>query len=316
MDTEIVGLLPNLSPSMTLSEALKEFNSLVAQSKKWCVNPTKEAGLRRNLTPQEQTKFAQNDLALSGLLGCNAWYTMTDRTPEIDIAYTRHTIDPSLSQGVQCVSVGFLQPYILAAHSNCDKLTVVDLSFRTLRLHALMLPLLTAKNFAGIDVVIETWEKQSGVKLSEVCTSYSLSRCKIELMAFAEKYRSGINVELTLSSLTHFKGDFNQPTIFYSSNALDPNFTTADEFKKIQANWMTRTAPFYVIYHQAESSNFGVYKLTKQTIQKICADNFIVARSGHYSKDGCKYFPATRSEYTTYFDNAATNKEEKLPCRF
>jgi len=46
----------------------------------------------------------------------------------------------------------------------------------------------------------------------------------------------------------------------------------------------------YAIYHQAESSNFGVYELVSGKIRTVCADAFVVSRAGRYSKDRCTYY--------------------------
>ena len=222
---ENLALLPHLQKEMVGESVAQALKKLDVAAQKWCVSPSKSTGLLRDLNAAETQAFKQNDLSLRGALGCSAWVKMTDRSPEVDFAYTRNAIDTRLKEPTHCVSVGFLQPYIMAAHFNCTSLTVVDFSFRTQRLHAELLPLLLGKNFPGIEATLEAWEKNTKTSLAEICADYSLSRCKIALMAFVEKYRTGLNVELVLSSLASYKPTGNTTTVIYSSNALDPNFT-------------------------------------------------------------------------------------------
>lgn len=315
-DAELAALLPGLADAQNPQQAFEILQRLDTAREAWCASPAKATGLARDLTDAEKAAYARGDLALRAKLGCSAWYTMTDRTPEVDFAYARHHTDRALDKKVACVSVGFLQPYILATKFNCHSLSVVDLSFRTLRLHALIMPLLTAENFSGIDNVIATFEKSASVTLAELCRDYTLVRCKIELMAFAEKYRGRLDARLILAPIHRYKPEKNATaTVFNASNAADPNFMSAEEFAALRQNLSQSPSPVVAIYHQAESTNFGVYEFRAGALKKICADAFVVARAGSYSKDGCKYFPPTSSSYKNYFDAAAANAADNLPCK-
>ena len=106
------------------------------------------------------------------------------------------------------------------------------------------------------------------------------------------------------------------PTVIYMSNVPDPHFTSADEFTELQKNLAGSGDKLYAIYHQAESTNFGVYELASGKIRMVCADAFVVSQAGRYSKDRCTYYPPSRRAFTTYFDNASENKAEKKVCQF
>jgi len=315
-DSELAALLPGLADAQTAQQTYAILQHLETAREAWCASPGKAAGLLRDLTDLEKAAFTRGDLALRATLGCAAWYAMTDRTPEVDFAYARHHADRTLDKELQCVSVGFLQPYILATKFNCGSLTVVDLSFRTLRLHTLMMPLLTAETFSGLDSAIAAFEKSAGVTLAELCRDYTLVRCKIELMAFSEKYRGRLDARLALAPIHRYIPEKNTTaTVFNVSNAADPNFTSAKEFAALRQNLSQSTTPIVAVYHQAESTNFGVYEFKDGALRKICADAFVVARAGRYSNDGCKYYPATSSSYKNYFDATAANAADNLPCK-
>lgn len=318
VDAEIAQLLPGLETLQfegpAVGETLAKLNSSYEE---WCAAPGKATGLMRDLTEQERKALKADDFALRTRLGCSAWYALTDQSAERDFAYTRNQIDAGLRQSANCVSVGFMQPYLMAVQLDCAQLTVVDLGFRTLYLHAVLLPLLTAADFAGIDSVLTQFEKTTGVSFNAVCESSGVARCKIALMAFAEKYRSRLKATLLLSPLAKFRAEVgSMPTVIYMSNVPDPHFTSAEEFTELQKNLAGSGDKLYAIYHQAESTNFGVYELASGKIRTVCADAFVVSQAGRYSKDRCTYYPPSRRAFTTYFDNASENKAEKKVCQF
>lgn len=317
-DSELVGLLPGLSTAdKPIAVALPALTALDEKRKQWCASPSAQSGLARDLTNAEKAALNRDDYKMRAVLGCGAWFQMTDKTPEIDLAYARNKVDSNLSLPLHCISVGFVQPYIMGTRLNCELLTVVDISFRTMRLHAILMPLLTAPDFHGIDAALSLFEEQSGVKVAEICGEYSLVHCKIYFMAFAERYRGRLNAVLNLTALHRFQpGTPDLKQVVFMSNAPDPNFMNAEEFTELRKNLGSLAQPVFAIYHQAESSHFGVYELAQGHVTKICADNFVVSQSGRYSKDRCTYYPPSRSSYSNYFDNAAVNADEKLPCKF
>lgn len=318
VDADIAALLPGLEAlefeEAAAADTLAKLNS---NYQKWCAAPGKATGLRRDLTEQEQKALKADDFALRTRLGCSVWYALTDQSAERDMAYARNHFDAGLKQTANCVSVGFMQPYLMGAQLDCAQLTVVDLSFRTLYLHAVLLPLLTAPDFAGIDAVLEQLQKSAGVTLNEICENTGVARCKIALMAFAEKYRGRLKTTLLLSPLAKFRAVAGPtPTIVYMSNVPDPHFTSAEEFAELRKNLAGSGDRLYAIYHQAESSNFGMYELASGKIRTVCADAFVVAQAGRYSKDRCTYYPPSRRSFTTYFDDVSENRGEKQACRF
>lgn len=316
VDAEIAALLPGLDAGKwSGAESAAVLANLQANYANWCKTPQKQAGLKRDLTDEELRAFKANDVALRTRLGCSSWHVISDDNAERDMAYTRNHFDPALKSAAHCVSVGFMQPYLMGVQFDCATLTVVDLSFRTLYLHAVLLPLLTGTDFAGIDNALVRWEKETGASLAEVCAHYGFPRCKIALMAFAEKYRGKLPATLWLAPLSKFRAGA-EPTVVYMSNAVDPHFMNQQEFDTLRQHLAGSVERVYAIYHQAESSNFGLYELRAGKIHTVCADNFVVARAGRYSKDRCTYYPPSRRSFTTYFDDAAENRADKKTCQF
>ncbi len=318
VDAEIAQLMPGLDALQFEGAAAYETLAKLNNSyREWCTAPGKATGLKRDLTEQEYKALKADDFALRTRLGCSAWYALTDQSAERDFAYTRNQFDPGLKQTAHCISVGFMQPYLMGVQLDCGELTVVDLSFRTLYLHAVLLPLLTAADFPGIDSVLAQFEKTTGVNLSAVCEGSGVAHCKIVLMAFAQKYRGRLRANLQLSPLAKFRPAASGAIpIVYMSNVPDPHFTSAEEFAELRQNLSGSGGKIYAIYHQAESSNFGVYELEAGKIRTVCADAFVVSQAGRYSKDRCTYYPPSRRSFTTHFDEAAENRGQKKLCRF
>ncbi|GAB4430829.1 MAG: hypothetical protein OHK0011_13570 [Turneriella sp.] len=318
VDAEIAAFLPGLDAlEFEGATAADTLAKLHGSYQKWCAAPGKATGLKRELTEQERKALKADDFALRTRLGCSAWYVLSDEFAERDMAYVRNHFDAALKQKANCVSVGFMQPYLMGVQLDCAQITVVDLSFRTLYLHSVLLPLLTAAEFPGIDAVLSQFETTTGVSLDTVCETKGVARCKIALMAFAEKYRGRLKAQLVLSPLAKFRAAAGPaPTIVYMSNVPDPHFTSAEEFAELRQNLSGSRDKLYAIYHQAESSNFAVYELASGKIRTVCADAFVVSQAGRYSKDRCTYYPPSRRSFTTYFDDASENRGEKKACRF
>lgn len=307
-DAELAKLLPELAVTKDIEKLKKSLSSLNKKSQEWCKSPTMAAGLLRELTPEEKAAFSKGSLALRTVLGCDTWFILTDKTPEVDFAFAQNAIDKSFEKPIDCVSVGFLQPYILGSVAHCASLTFLDVSFRTLYLHSVLLPLLTAKNFAGVDAALASFESETKASMSEICNSYSIERCKLVLMAFAVRYKTGLQARFMLSSLSRFKVQGESTALVYMSNAVDPNFMPQEEFDTLKKNWSASKTHTMAVYHQADSTNFGVYSFEADALSTVCANQFIVSRSGTYSKDGCTYFPPSRTSYKTYFDAASSTK--------
>lgn len=308
VDAELAKLLPDLAATNEIEKLKKNLTSLNKKSQEWCKYPTMASGLSRELTPEEKAAFANGSLALRTVLGCDTWFTLTDKTPEVDFAFAQNAIDKSFEKPIDCVSVGFLQPYILGTVAHCASLTFLDVSFRTLYLHSVLLPLLTDKDFAGVDAALTRFESETKASMSEICNSYSLQRCKLVLMAFAAHHKTGLQAKFALSSLSRFKPQGENTVLLYMSNAIDPNFMPQEEFDTLKNNWSASKAHIVAVYHQADSTNFGVYSFEADALSTVCANQFIVSRSGTYSKDGCTYFPPSRTSYKTYFDAASSTK--------
>lgn len=318
VDAEIGALLPGLDGGgFEGSAASATLAQLDTARKKWCEAPGKATGLKRDLTEAEQKALKADDFALRTRLGCSAWYTLSDVSADRDFAYARNHFDAGLRTPAHCVSVGFMQPYLMGTQLNCSDLTVVDLSFRTLYLHSVLLPMLTAPQFSGIETVLRDFQKTTGISITEICGSLGAGRCKIALMAFAEKYRGRLNVVLRLTPLSAFRAAVGpMPTVVYMSNAPDPHFMSAAEFAELRKNLAGSSDKIFAIYHQAESSHFGLYELASGKIHTVCADAFVVAEAGRYSKDRCTYYPPSRRSFTTYFDDASENRAQKKACEF
>jgi hypothetical protein len=97
-------------------------------------------------------------------------------------------------------------------------------------------------------------QKTTGVSLNAVCGETGAVRCKMALMAFAEKYRGRLSASLLLSPLAKFRpGSEPTPTVVYMSNVPDPIFMSEQEFAELRKNFSDRR-PLHVL--PAEQAQF------------------------------------------------------------
>ncbi|MBX3723458.1 MAG: hypothetical protein KF713_16565 [Turneriella sp.] len=308
-------LLPIFSSDSYENKAiLRVLDAAHAGKNAWCARPVIASGLGRELTAAERSAFDKHENGIMLRLGCEAFFHLNESEPEISMAYADEKMDVRQEAKHECISVGFVQPYVMAAGGRCSSLTIIDASFRTLRLHAVLLPMLLAEEFRGIDEVYSEFERATGMRIGELCGDRYAVRCKIELSRFVSANRGRLKVRLHLGEIQDFPfADIGDKSMVYLSNAIDPNFMDKEEFLRLKTQ-LAKGNGNTVVYHQADSENFGVYEFTGQEFRAICADDFIVSRKGRYTADRCKYIPGSTAKYVNYFDALAGKRPEK--CDF
>ncbi|MBX3721311.1 MAG: hypothetical protein KF713_05670 [Turneriella sp.] len=313
------------------ADGLKLLGSLAEKSDGFCADAIKGKFSPGNFLNVDaaKTAFADWDQShfQSARLGCRNWYTMTDLHPEFDFSKINVTFNPRALQKFDCYAVGYLQPYIMAANLNCARLSIIDVDFRILKAHLDLLKAMRERTWTNLDQLFEkvkysfpAGNKRKGNKhdidltLSDLCGENSTRACAAALIRFMEKLPSLSEVNLVLSPLHEFKFPAKRDeliSVFYTSNAFDPHFTSEAHFKEFMAKLrpIAESRDRVVIYHQSEEKSFGVYQLTNEnTVTTVCADKFKNVVEGRYSADRCRYFPGKTTVYENYFDQLAKGR--------
>lgn len=267
------------------------------------------------------------------LLGCRNWFTMSDIGIDDDFIRINAEYASKTKQAFDCYSVGFLQPYIMAASLNCARLNIVDSDFRIIKAHLDFMNLIRSKPGANIRALIadlrfsfaaggpqNNLATDAVLSIADLCGKNSETRCIHYLVNFLEKFSKIKEINLILAPLHEFRflpDKLRAASVFYTSNALDPDFTTAKQFEQFrtESGKSAEDADRLIIYHQSEERSFGIYKLNKvQQISTVCADRYRNITAGSYSSNRCRYFPGRVSEYETYLDKKSVNHQIKNYC--
>lgn len=267
------------------------------------------------------------------VLGCRNWYTMSDMAVANDFIRINAESANTGRPAFDCYSVGFLQPYIMAANLNCNRLNIVDADFRIIKAHVDFLNLIKNKPTANIRALVSELKfsfaaggpaqqhaTDGPLTIADLCGKNSETHCLHYLMTFVEKFSKIKEINLILSPLHEFRflpDKQRAVSVFYTSNAFDPNFTTEKQFEEFrtESGKIAEDTARLIIYHQSEEKSFGIYKLNKTLpVSTVCADKYRNVVASRYSPNRCRYFPGKTTEYDTYFDKISVNHQIKKYC--
>jgi hypothetical protein len=324
------GGIPVLERHFTpLTSALAE----AAQSDGFSLPPEFErlcAGLPRSMPAIKQllkekkisdSLLAMGDEFIATLAGCRTWFKMTDRAVEKDFAKVLAVTKPDAA--LHCASVGFVQPWIMAASLPCEHLTFIDLSAKTLNLHRRLVDkaLKTGgkpdfAEFLQQNDLQDNTAKQASVKkdlTDNLCPAHNANICADFFKRAAAKMPRMKSIRFIWGELTEASDLLiikNTTTVFYVSNAIDEKFTSADRFDAFQRKYASATGGSgLVVYHMGSEKKFAIYQFNESgKIQTICADRFIVQPKAY--KDPCYIKPIQPDSYEmlTLADKIAGDK--------
>lgn len=244
--------------------------------------------------------------------GCHNFFRMndvyiTEMTDKINDLYGR--------EEKACYSVGFTQIYIFATQLYCKEITAIDLDWRILWGHFQVMRMLSHQKTIEFSKLQIGWsadhagqikEVEPNVSVNTFCYTTDTVKCQAAFNGFHD---SGVEkMNLQLAYLHQIKLN---PTphmgFIYTSNAIDPGYTSQKEFDKFIERVRTQMSylqKVVVAYHSGGNKQFGIYELKRIqpdhiSINTICRDDYTWSSS--YSTRGTKY--------TTYLDKISSTPE-------
>lgn len=319
------------------TEAEATLNKISEQGDRYCsgmqTGNFASAGFFNAGAAETTVKGREKDLYVSALSGCHNWYSMSDVAVEDDFIKINAVSNKLRRAAFDCYSVGFLQPYIMAANLNCTRLNIVDADYRIIKAHLDFLNLAKANPLSDPKALLSSlklgfpaglanknFQDKTPLSLAELCGKNTEIKCLHFLIQFLEKQGRISEINLMLTPLHEFSflpDQSRSEAVFYTSNAFDPHFTSENEFAQFMRGFDTNTedSQRMVIYHQAEEKSFGIYKIGKAgQISTVCADRYLNVVAGRFSTDRCRYFPGKFTAYETYFDKKSVNHRLKNLC--
>jgi hypothetical protein len=283
-------------------------------------NPSVYAAYQNIHSGLEENKWLSKIIA-----GCWNFYSMNDIGVENDFLLVKELYS---EESLDCYSVGFMQPYIMHGILGCKRLFFLDIDWKIIESHFwLFRDFATGVNDNGIDWARykETINWDIGLdmvprKMKEnlgyetVCGNYQSLMCRKAMDRMIAKKSELEEVRFNLGFLHEGKYDF-QPgrvTVVYTSNALDPGYTSRKEFKKflkLLGKAMEEDNKMVMIYHAGGRRAFGVYEITREEnylkVFAVCRDNYTY---------GSVYKNAGES-YSIYLDDYTKSQKNIPECR-
>lgn len=276
-----------------------------------------------------------NDLAFLTKVGCAGWYELTDRLPVKD--FKRLSESAKLDGPIDCFSTGFLQPYIMIGALKCERLYITDISYRTQALHLDLIQKLFKKDYSFREFLAEQKFsfarssritkplKQMNLTPDDICPEQNLKSCEETFVGLRKKVLGLKEIHLLLSPFHDFASHTyrkNSEKVMYLSNAIDPQFTTAEQFDTFMKDLAIFTAekPVHLVYHMSGFTQFGIYAVGADSATKaVCADKFILPASEKMTLDPCGIpikVKTKAEEFFTYLDKRAglKQKPDSLAC--
>lgn len=264
---------------------------------------------------------------------CRNWNSMTDIGTDYDFIKMNANSDREGQQGFDCYSVGFMQPYIMAANLKCARLNIVDADFRVIKAHLDFLNLARTRPQSDARALLnkihtgfpatksdKRTQRKKHLSLAELCGRNSETKCLHYLITFLEKFNKNMEVNLILTPLHEFSflpDRKRLESVFYTSNAFDPNNTSESEFELFLRSLKTKSqnAESFIIYHQAAEKKFGIYKIGKLgQISTVCADRYLAAAESRFSEGHQRAQLEQPEAYQTYFDKKSLNHHNGSEC--
>lgn len=286
-----------------------------------------ESSARALFTAERAAEFIAGrhpDSLPSLIAGCRNFFEMNDLRPDRDFAAIR-ALYPEAR--FECYSVGLLQPYIMHSVLGCDELSMLDINWRILELHAHILKAADSRALDTTAAVRESlaefylkFPAMGGNRLNaplpaaieRLCRPLQHDYCRTVLPAFQQKLavHAPQFVQLQLSSL--HDGRYRTPRenrlrVIFLSNAIEESYTSADEFRKFLSNLRESARapiqPDLLIHHVGGWKLFGIYALYHEPVTEepriatLCKDSYLSMSRGAGE---------TPVEYLTHFERQGT----------
>jgi hypothetical protein len=295
---------PQLASLVSLNSGREKFilnGELAELCKGWPASlPAVGQKLRQLKIPE--TYAGKSEQFVATLAGCNAWYELTDKKPEKAFVKVNAVLPENTA--VHCISVGFMQPWMMLANLNCERLTFIDISAHTLNLQAALVETMieSGRNFEAEEFLNKrifpyaTSRKilkpvgDQKLHSGDICADPQGASCLRSLAAAAKKIRSLKSVDFVLGAIQDIGELEIKPgsqAVFYLSNSIDEKFTTQAEFAALNKRYAQATAgKGLLLYHMASDSAFAVYRsISAEKTATVCSDRFMVTPEPY--KDPC-----------------------------
>ncbi|MFZ5629532.1 MAG: hypothetical protein ACOY5B_10420 [Spirochaetota bacterium] len=229
------------------------------------------------------------------LAGCNSYFELTDMDLDKTFAKLREAYPEKMQ--LHCISVGFLQPWIMVAEMHCTRLTVLDVNPHIIRMQQLLYQAMSAEgsNFNprkfleaqrfpfAVSKAIAIPQMDQVLTAEDICASPRTEYCLDRLVTASGRLNSLQRVEFVrgaLQDISQVMDSDGSDMVVYTSNALDPGFMSSEEFARFWrafSDSIQAKKKGFLVYHMASSPSFGIYGASQNNgIQVFCSDRFIV----------------------------------------
>ncbi|MCB1178821.1 MAG: hypothetical protein KDK36_14645, partial [Leptospiraceae bacterium] len=156
----------------------------------------------------------------------------------------------------------------------------------------------------GIDMIPRKRKEDLGYET--ICANNQSSMCKKAIEKMVENKPGLEEVRLNLGFLHegHYNFEPGRVAVVYTSNALDPAYTSKRDFKKflkLLGKGMHESNKMLMIYHAGGRRAFGVYEIIRINnylkINAVCRDNYTL---GSIYKDAGKTYKIYLDDYTKH----------------
>lgn len=252
----------------------------------------------------------KNWVVSSLMSGCLNFYMMND----IDAYKSFNIIKRVSGRDKDCYTVGFSQLYLMYSFAECKNITAIDIDWRILYTHYQLLTLIKTEKHKTVRLLskVKLDKKTTNNELRTFCSQVDIESCRVALSDFMKKYKDIETINLRLYFLHQLTiKETTNDIVLYVSNAIDPEYTTQEQFDKIKNNIADRLDKQngYIVYHTGGNELFAIYKLYKKNkklrIRTVCRDDLTWARS---------YGNLYGKQYSTYLDLIAENRLFNQSC--
>jgi hypothetical protein len=264
-----------------------------------------DLGLLRNYIREFSLKKKDDEKWYDRLIpslyaGCFNFFQMND----IKVKKTFTYLSDKITGLKDCYSVGFMQPYIMHSTLDCSTLTMLDMNWKILFGHLEMYKLFKNESIrAGgegkidpsiISTIPVSWTavfgpkpraKERNVNINSFCSLGDLEDCNDSLITYQSMFPNLNRIELQLSTLTHsdIRVKTDKTVVVYLSNAIDPEYTTYNQFKIFLdrlSNNLYADQKAYLIYQAGGRNLSAIYLLEKfsndeVSLTTVCRDKLV-----------------------------------------
>jgi len=234
-------------------------------------------------------------LFVGSISGCQPWWILSDR--EIKKTFSQvASVLGNHEHEIGCISVGFMQPWLMLGSLPCRTLTIIDVSPLTNLAHKEIYSLVKPNNVPisldevlkklhGMGLLLENSQKRSqGIYLTveDIC-GHDSSFCREAWLRALQRLTRLDRFEILRSPLheaVSMMGSSSIRPVFYLSNATDPSFTNQIEVGQLVRDFAQfSNQRGLLIYHMSSEPYFGIYRASGARPEVVCADRYLVSPS-------------------------------------